>query len=401
MTTEALISNDILQRVSVVEEDPFPHFAVSPAFTIDVADAFLSRFLTDAVWQHNREHFYDQHDFDVLLSSQTRDRSVMSVAQLLSLKNQVAGFFETALIDRVTVVAHRMSAGQGIGVHTDTPHLDRETHRLVLFFNKDFDDSYGGHLILLAGSTPDTAKRAFRPLFNTGVGFALSDRSFHAVCDVVSGDRFSLVFSFWDDRQVPEPADWLHEDSDQPVPAGDQSVSTRLVEWGTQLVPHSGKSLYDHLCGVGDLLAQWNLDADVVNAGRCHSLYGTASFETAILAGRRPLLRSIIGSRAEHLVYLYSILDRAKLYRLLVRGLPSYVPGLLADRDIGVRVSPEVLFGLLAIDLANYLEQAHRQAPIQALAGAELTAYRAISDALPVSAAKSLNAWWQVVLQTP
>ena len=46
-------------------------------------------------------------------------------------------------------------------------------------------------------------------------------------------------------------------------------------------VKHSGRSLYDHLCGTHALLEQWGNCEPVCTAGLFHSLYGTTDSGTS------------------------------------------------------------------------------------------------------------------------
>lgn len=116
----------------------------------------------------------------------------------------------------------------------------------------------------------------------------------------------------------------------------------------TQDVPHSGRSLYDHLLGTHHLLCRWSMSKMVRYAGLFHSVYGTNAFSEACLKRDRPeersLLATVIGERAEDLVYLFCTIDRPGC--LLA---PAHFPATAYDE--GERKN------LLAIEVANLLEQ--------------------------------------------
>lgn len=72
---------------------------------------------------------------------------------------------------------------------------------------------------------------------------------------------------------------------------------------------HSGRTLFDHLKGVHDLLRDWDNDTDVCNAGLFHSIYGTNTFKHQSLSDRGELVK-MIGVRAEMLVHFFATKDR-------------------------------------------------------------------------------------------
>lgn len=72
---------------------------------------------------------------------------------------------------------------------------------------------------------------------------------------------------------------------------------------------HSGRSLFEHLKGVHDLLRDWDNDRDVCLAGLFHSVYGTHTFKHKSLDDRSKLV-AMIGTRAEYLVHLFATKDR-------------------------------------------------------------------------------------------
>lgn len=98
-------------------------------------------------------------------------------------------------VQLVEVTAHRMVAGQTIRIHNDF-RPGGETHRLVIQLNRGWRDEQGGLLMLFGSAAADDLRRVLRPVHASGFGFAISDRSFHAVSTIASGERFTLVYSF-------------------------------------------------------------------------------------------------------------------------------------------------------------------------------------------------------------
>ena len=82
-----------------------------------------------------------------------------------------------------------------------------------------------------------------------------------------------------------------------------------LKELNTENMPHSGGSLFDHLIGVMKILEKMNAPQHVQDAGLFHSIYGTSKFHHQTTSDRN-VIQSIIGEKAERLVYLFCILGR-------------------------------------------------------------------------------------------
>jgi hypothetical protein len=94
------------------------------------------------------------------------------------------------------VVAHRMTPPQGIGIHSDAPQPDEETHRLVVLLADGWSRPQGGHFVLLERDSPMSARMIIPHRHNTAIAFRLTGQSFHAVTTLTSGRRFSIVASF-------------------------------------------------------------------------------------------------------------------------------------------------------------------------------------------------------------
>lgn len=82
-----------------------------------------------------------------------------------------------------------------------------------------------------------------------------------------------------------------------------------LKELGTLDVAHSGRSFYDHLCRVEQILRVCNCNEDVCLAGLYHSIYGTNSFRRQTATDREKI-KQVIGARAEELAWLFCSANR-------------------------------------------------------------------------------------------
>ncbi len=85
--------------------------------------------------------------------------------------------------------------------HTIRLHNDfipgRETHRLLIQLNRNWQDENGGFLLFFNSSAPEDIHRVIHPVHNSSVGFAISPKSNHAVSTVYNGERYTLVYSFY------------------------------------------------------------------------------------------------------------------------------------------------------------------------------------------------------------
>jgi hypothetical protein len=91
-----------------------------------------------------------------------------------------------------------------------------------------------------------------------------------------------------------------------------------LLDRGAGELAHPGGTLGAHLRRVGDRLAAHGVDEDVRRAGLCHAAYGTDGFPHPLLSlDERPVLRALVGVRAEAIVLHYAACDRVRTYTAL------------------------------------------------------------------------------------
>ena len=129
-----------------------------------------------------------------------------------------------------------------------------------------------------------------------------------------------------------------------------------LVLRGAREVAHSKRSLLDHLLGVYEVLRLLECEEWLCRAGLFHSIYGTSKFQTAVVElSERGLIRSLIGERAESLVFLYCRVSKDS-FVLSVLGQGQ---AWLADRDSGqtLAMKPGEFHDLMWLQLADGLEQ--------------------------------------------
>ena len=127
-----------------------------------------------------------------------------------------------------------------------------------------------------------------------------------------------------------------------------------LAAGNAHSIPHSGRTLLDHLVGTYWLLSDWECEEHVCLAGLVHSAYGTASLShTTVPVTERAKLKRLVGREAERLAYLFSACTTtADRVRAVAKGtIRSRYDG----REIDVSV--EDARKVLVIECANLIEQ--------------------------------------------
>jgi len=139
-----------------------------------------------------------------------------------------------------------------------------------------------------------------------------------------------------------------------------------LLGCGAADIRHSGRSLYDHLCGTRALLALWGNSDTICDAGLFHSIYGTNKFRKRCWPlADRGTIAGLIGVLAEDLVYRFATADRPRAF---MPGVDKYNPVWSALREI---------------EMANLIEQNSRSRwlPILAAAGVSAGARESLEQA--------------------
>jgi len=176
---------------------PFDYFASPQALTGDLSTRLLNWLETDAPWRLVETDFYEQYEFsfwDVDVPAPLL--AFREPAFLSALRTKVEDLFKVELGNDIDVAAHKLILGQRIRIHND--FIDGEkTYRLLIQINRDCKDEDGGLLLLFNSSDPADIHKAFRPIHNSAIGFAVSPASNHAVSTIHGGERFTLVYSFY------------------------------------------------------------------------------------------------------------------------------------------------------------------------------------------------------------
>jgi Rps23 Pro-64 3,4-dihydroxylase Tpa1-like proline 4-hydroxylase len=163
-----------------------------------IAKSLLEWLERDIPWRLHVGDFFEQYESNLLSFPMPNKMDMIFGDMLFQIRKRMEALFGTKLSEKITIDGHKLISGQGIGIHNDDPQPGSESYRLVVQLNRDFRDSYGGHLALFNSNSIQDIHRIVRPIHNSAIAFALLPHSWHAVSDVSEGERYSIVFSFWD-----------------------------------------------------------------------------------------------------------------------------------------------------------------------------------------------------------
>ena len=177
--------------------EPFPYFTATEGLGKVIGSAFLVWLETEAPWKLVETDFYEQYEFSLVgIPLPPALRYLTRRPFLDDLRAQVERIFGVRLSERTDCTAHRLVQGQRIRIHNDCIP-EGETHRVLLQLNRGWHSGQGGYFMLFNSSDVSDVHRVFLPVSNSIVGFAISEKSNHAVSTVYDGERFTLVFSFY------------------------------------------------------------------------------------------------------------------------------------------------------------------------------------------------------------
>jgi Domain of unknown function (DUF6817) len=170
-----------------------------------------------------------------------------------------------------------------------------------------------------------------------------------------------------------------------------------LLQLGTDQVSHTDKTYLAHVIGVYNDVKAAEGDEELAAAGMFHSIYGTEAFQRfALPLDQRPVVRTLIGERAERLAYLNCAMDRPSFDRAVMReGGPYH----FVDRFTGkeVDLSDDDFSDLCRVHLYDWLEQVPRSQKwdyrrasyrhmAERLGGSALAAYQRVFAEAPAGA---------------
>jgi hypothetical protein len=151
-----------------------------------------------------------------------------------------------------------------------------------------------------------------------------------------------------------------HTLTERAMSAKYKQLTDFLVELGIEKVPHTEKTYLGHLVNVYRLMEANGCTEELCRAGMFHSIYGTQQFQGFKLdLDKRPMLRELIGERAEKLAYLNCAMQRETFDEAALGNGDIYR---FTDRITGAAVELDRadFDDLCRVHLYDWLEQAPR-----------------------------------------
>lgn len=188
-----------------------------------------------------------------------------------------------SILLRVYVNAY--THGTDTAPHTDSNRENEQTH--ILYLNKEWKPLWCGETVIFDKTQSDIEK-SYLPKFNRLITFPSNRlhaaRPIHKSCNEL---RIVLVLKT----------------------STENKYTKYMKSVGAHKIPHSGRTLLEHLWGTYTILKREGHSEYICLAGLFHSIYGTNKF-THKSETNRDVIKNLIGEDAERLVWLFSDPDR-------------------------------------------------------------------------------------------
>lgn len=183
-----------------MEDQPFPHFCSTSALLNNNEYGLYQWLKNSEEWHLIETDFYEQYEFNLLAVELPKNLQWLISKETISIiDGKLKNAFKIEYLDLVGIVAHKLVNEQHIGIHNDFINGD-ETHRLVIHLSPEWNENNGGFLMLFNSSKAQDVSKVISPANNSAFGFEISSRSFHAVSKIYDFSRYTVVYTFKNDR---------------------------------------------------------------------------------------------------------------------------------------------------------------------------------------------------------
>lgn len=107
--------------------------------------------------------------------------------------------YQVKLSDLVDIQLQKMVSGHFVRTHTDATMDRNQSHRFLIHINRGWTTANGGFFMVFGdenGSPNMSEPRAYVPQHNSAFTFEINNASHHAVSKVITGERYTLMYSF-------------------------------------------------------------------------------------------------------------------------------------------------------------------------------------------------------------
>lgn len=186
----------------VVEQHPYKHFFSEYTIDDELHQKIVTWLSEKAPWNLVKADFYTQYEFRLKHTVLPCFMSFLVENTYLNyLKIYMESMYEIRLLNKFDVVGHLLTEGHVIKIHNDYVHevnnQCRESHRLLMHFNENWDIENGGLCMVFSDSDSSNISNIVIPNGKLLNSFEISQESYHAVSQIHSGNRITLIFTFY------------------------------------------------------------------------------------------------------------------------------------------------------------------------------------------------------------
>lgn len=179
---------------------PYKHFFSNYSIDECLKESIQNWLLNDAQWNLVEASFYTQYEFSLKDTELPHFlKFIISTEFLSDLKARMEKIYAVDLLDKIDVVAHKLTKGHVIKIHNDFLNEDsiKESHRLLMHFNSNWNVENGGLCMIFTNNDASSIHNIIVPTGNLLQSFEISENSHHAVSEIYSGDRLTIIFTFY------------------------------------------------------------------------------------------------------------------------------------------------------------------------------------------------------------
>lgn len=179
---------------------PYKHFFSNYSIDECLKESIQNWLLNDAQWNLVEASFYTQYEFSLKDTELPHFlKFIISTEYLSDLKARMEKIYAVDLLDNIDVVAHKLTKGHVIKIHNDFLNEDsiKESHRLLMHFNSNWNVENGGLCMIFTNNNASSIHNIIVPTGNLLQSFEISENSHHAVSEIYSGDRLTIIFTFY------------------------------------------------------------------------------------------------------------------------------------------------------------------------------------------------------------
>lgn len=196
-----MISSPVDLSSAVLRQRPFRCFTAEEVIPKPSEQEILSWFEHGAPWKLVTTDFYEQYEFSFADAKlPTALQPLFSDVAVSALRGEVGRLLGVKLRQNVEITAHQLIRSQTIRIHNDF-RSGGETHRFLIQFNRGWREEHGGLLMLFRGPCVESVDCIIPPTSRSAFGFCISRDSHHAVSKVHGGNRYTVVFSFYEESE--------------------------------------------------------------------------------------------------------------------------------------------------------------------------------------------------------